>query len=173
MAGASASLNTGAQTSSPAPALHNYWRSALTAEAREAGTSPMRRAEHSEAALVDAVGRLRESQGPDPRDWRWGRINRSEFPHTFISAYDLRAVERSGDGGTIFDTGATFREIIDFSDLDNSRATSTPGQSMQPGSPFYSNLLPIWADEDFFPLLYTREAVEAEVTYRLDLRPGG
>lgn len=44
---------------------------------------------------------------------------------------------------------------------------------MQPGSPFYSNLLPIWADEDFFPLLYTREAVEAEVTYRLDLRPGG
>ena len=118
------------------------------------------------------MDRLRRTQGPNPREWRWGRINRSEFPHTFISAYDLPAVERSGDGGTIFDAGATFREIIDFSDFDNSRATSTPGQSMQPGSPFYSNLLPIWADERYFPLLFTRPAVEAATTHRLSLQPG-
>ena len=154
-----------------APALHNYWRSALGEEARSRAITDTRRWELSEAALTQAVERLRESQGSDPREWRWGRINRSEFPHTSVSAYDLPAVERSGDGGTIFDTGATFREIIDFSDFDNSRATSTPGQSMQPGSPFYSNLLPIWADEDYFPLLYTREAVEREGVYRLGLRP--
>ncbi|MEX2467300.1 MAG: penicillin acylase family protein [Gemmatimonadota bacterium] len=158
---------------SPAPALHNYWRGALDEEARRDGVPAGHRAELSEAALVAAVDRLRETQGANPREWRWGRINRSEFPHTFIAAYDLPAVERSGDGGTIFDTGATFREIIDFSDFDNSRATSTPGQSMQPGSPFYANLLPIWADEEYFPLLYTRATVEDGTTHRLRLQPDG
>lgn len=156
---------------SPAPAIHFYWRRALDGAAREEGVSRARRQELSEAALTAALDRLRETQGEDRSEWRWGRINRSEFPHTFIAAYDLPSVERSGDGGTIFDAGATFREIIDFSDFDNSRATSTPGQSMQPGSPFYGNLLPLWADEEYFPLLYSREAVESAATYRLTLRP--
>lgn len=156
---------------SPAPALHQYWRGALDAAARRAEVPLARRHALSEEALGAAIQRMRASQGPDRGAWRWGRINRSEFPHTFIAAYDLPAVERSGDGGTIFDAGATFREIIDFSDFDNSRATSTPGQSMQPGSPFYGNLLPLWADEEYFPLLYSRGAVESGTMYRLELRP--
>jgi acyl-homoserine lactone acylase PvdQ len=44
---------------------------------------------------------------------------------------------------------------------------------MQPASPFYGNLLRMWADEEYFPLLYTPEAVEAGARYRLELRPGG
>ncbi|MEX2374392.1 MAG: penicillin acylase family protein [Dehalococcoidia bacterium] len=157
---------------SVAPALHYYWRQSLDEEARSGAVSPSRRDALSEAALGEAMDRLRETQGSDPGEWRWGSINRSEFPHTFISAYDLPAVERSGDGGTLFDTGATFREIIDFADLDNSRATSTPGQSMQPGSPYYSNLLEIWADQEYFPLLFTRPAVETAAQHRLRLNPG-
>ncbi|HET7275369.1 MAG TPA: penicillin acylase family protein [Longimicrobiaceae bacterium] len=156
---------------SVAPALHYRWRQALADEAREPGVSEARRNELSEAALAEAIETIRAAQGNDRKDWRWGHINRNEFPHEFVAAYDLPAVERSGDGGTIFDTGATFREIIDFSDFNNSRATSTPGQSMQPGSPYYDNLLPIWADEDYFPLLYTREAVEAKTDHVLRLTP--
>ncbi len=68
-------------------------------------------------------------------------------------------------------TGATFREIIDFADLDNSRATSTPGQSGQPGSPFYDNLRELWGNQEFFPLRYSREAVEKDAAYRLIRRP--
>lgn len=156
---------------SPAPALHYWWRRTLDDEAREPGISEASRNELAEAALSEAVAQLRERQGPDREEWRWGHINRNEFPHEFVSAYDLPSVERSGDGGTIFDTGATFREIIDFSDFDNSRATSTPGQSMQPGSPFYDNLLRLWADEDYFPLLYTRDAIQDATTHRMVLQP--
>jgi len=58
-----------------------------------------------------------------------------------------------------------------FEDLDNSRATKTPGQSMQPGSPFYGNLLPLWGAETYFPLLYSRSRVEERTTHRLLLRP--
>jgi penicillin G amidase len=158
---------------SRAAALHDAFRRHLDEEARGPGAPGERRRALIEDALTEAVGELTRRLGDDREAWRWGRIHRSEFPHLLVGAYDLPAVERSGGGGTIAATGATFREIIDFSELDRSRATSTPGQSMQPGSPFYGNLLPLWAEGQFFPLLFTREAVEAGATHELVLRPGG
>lgn len=155
--------------SSPEAALHSYWRRALDDEARTDGVTQARRHALSEAALVEAVALMRERQGADRSQWRWGRIHRSEFPHWLVAAYDLPAVERNGGGGTVAATGATFREIIDFADLDNSRVTSAPGQSAQPGSPYYGNLLPTWGNGQFFPLLYSREAVEGRTTHRLEL----
>jgi penicillin amidase len=159
------------QRSSAAAALHNIWRRELDGAAREAGTEAARRAELSREALTSAVNELWERQGEDRREWRWGRIHQSQFPHWLVGAYDLPSVERSGGGGTVAATGATFREIIDLGDFDNSRATNAPGQSGQPGSPFYGNLLPLWGNQQFFPLLYSREAVEARAEYRLRLTP--
>lgn len=154
---------------SMAAAAHNRWRNHLDSDARDETVPLDRRRELSETALIAAVEDLREQIGENIDEWRWGRIHRSEFPHWLVGAYDIPSVERSGGGGVIAATGATFREIIDFADLDNSRATSTPGQSMQPGSPFYDNLLPLWGNEEFFPLLYTPEAVESGTVYRLIL----
>lgn len=159
--------------SSPEAALHSYWRRNLDDEARAADVSAARRSELSEAALAAAVETMRAQQGTDRSQWRWGRIHRSEFPHWLVAAYDLPAVERNGGGGTIAATGATFREVIDFADLDNSRVTSAPGQSGQPGSPFYGNLLALWGNGQFFPLLYSRPAVEGRTSHRLELAPGG
>ena len=34
--------------------------------------------------------------------------------------------------------------------------TNVPGQSGQPESPFYGNLLPLWDRGEYFPLVYTR-----------------
>jgi penicillin G amidase len=154
-------------------ALHNAFRRHLDAEARGAATPAGRRRDLVRDALEASLAELTERLGGERDEWRWGRIHRSEFPHLLVGAYDLPAVERSGGGGTVAATGATFREIIDFSELDRSRATSAPGQSMQPGSPFYGNLLPLWAEGEFFPLLFTREAVEAGADHELVLRPGG
>ena len=125
-----------------------------------------------EKALATALDRLRQEQGDDSDQWRWGRTNRSEFPHSLVSAYDLPAAERSGGGGTVAAIGATYREIIDFSDLDGSVATNAPGQSGRPGSPFYGNLTESWANQEYFPLSFSREAVESNAEYRLLLRPG-
>jgi len=158
---------------SAVPALHSFWRRALPDEARARGTSAARRQALSDSALAVAMAEMRESQGDDRAQWRWGRIERSEFPHWLVAAYDLPSVERDGGGGTIAAIGATFREIIDFANLDDSRVTNTPGQSGQPGSPFYGNLLPLWGNEQYFPLLYSPEAVQARTAHTLTLRPGG
>jgi penicillin amidase len=152
-----------------AAAIFSHVRRVLSGGGR--GQQDVRRDVDPEEALATALERLREEQGDDPDQWRWGRSNRSEFPHSLVSAYDLPAAERTGGGGTVAAVGATFREIIDFSNLDGSLATNAPGQSGRPGSPFYGNLTESWANQEYFPLSFSREAVEANAQYRLLLRP--
>lgn len=122
--------------------------------------------------LRRVIDELTAAQGSDWRQWRWGRMNVSTFPHYLVSAYDLPSVERGGGSGTVRAVGGVYRLITDFSDLDNSRVIIAPGLSGQPGSPFYGNLLEMWANGEFFRLPYTREAVEASTRYRLRLIPG-
>ncbi len=91
----------------------------------------------------------------------------------FIPDFDLPAVERPGGFGTVNATGANFRRIIDLADLDRSVATNAPGQSAQPGSPFYDNLADFLGNGEYFPFLFSREAVEEAVAHRLTMQPGG
>ena len=45
-----------------------------------------------------------------------------------------------------------------------------PGQSAQPESPFYSNLLKLWTDDTYFPLVYTRARVARDTAHTLILK---
>jgi penicillin amidase len=95
------------------------------------------------------------------------------FEHPVAAAFDLPAVEKSGGAGTVNANGATFREIFDLADWDSGLATTAPGQSGQPGSPFYGDSIESWANGDYFPLAFSREAVERVAEHRLVLRPEG
>jgi penicillin amidase len=156
--------------SAPA-ALYMEWRSAGGARATEPGVSAKVRDSIVVAALGRAIAQLTREQGADWAKWRWGRSNARAFPHPFVAAYNLPTVERGGGGTTVAANGATYREIIDVGAWDNSVATSTPGQSGQPGSPFYGNLLPLWANNEYFPLLFSPAAVNTNLRHRLVLRP--
>jgi penicillin G amidase len=131
-------------------------------------------------AMEAALARTRARLGPDSTRWRWGALHLAAFPHRVSAAFDLAPVARGGDGSTVNSTsgadfkqsaGATFREILDLADWDNSVATSVPGQSGQPESAFYGNLLPLWARGEYFPLVYSRAAVERDTRHILWLRP--
>ena len=89
-------------------------------------------------------------------------------------------VERPGDGFTVNATsgaafqqtsGASYREILDLSDWDRSMTTNVPGESGDPSSPHYSDLLADWAAGKYHPLPYTRKAVEAATVERMTLTP--
>ena len=156
---------------SMAAAVYRYASPAITAEARATGTPVARRQAVLERALAVAMDSLRATQGSDPGQWRWGRINRSELPHPFVKAYDIPPVERHGGAGFVAAVGATYREIIDMNDLDASLATNVPGQSGQPESPFYKNLVDSYGRAEYFPLAYSRAAVEKVTEHRLVLAP--
>jgi penicillin G amidase len=137
-------------------------------------------------SLEEAVKEANERLGNDPSSWRWGKLHVAPFTHALstnaerLALFNLPSVERSGDGNTVNSTGgpnfrqthgASFREILDVSDWDRSVATSVPGQSGQPGSKHYGDLLPLWAEGKYFPLLYSKQKVEAMAKERLTLEP--
>jgi len=131
-------------------------------------------------AFADALRDLERRLGPRRSGWTWGAVHEARFEHPLAAAFDLEAAPRGGDGNTVNATGgrgllqthgASFREILDLADWDNSVATNTPGQSAQPGSPHYGDLLPLWRDGRYFPLVYSRPRVERETAHLLWLTP--
>ncbi len=124
------------------------------------------------STLRQAIDDLSATQG-DQADWRWGRSNRISFAHPLSAAFDLAAVERRGGAGTVSSNGGTYKQVIDLTNWDDSRVLNAPGQSGQPGSPFYDSLLDDWKNGDYQPYLFSREAVEENAVNTLRLVPGG
>jgi penicillin amidase len=136
-----------------------------------------------ERALQTASERLSRLQGADSAKWNWGQLHFAQFHHSLSPAIkDLGPVPRSGDGETVGATGfygdtfeqlagASYREILDLSDWDKSVAINTPGQSGEPGSAHYSDLMPLWGQGVYFPLRYSEEAVKEVMTDKLELQP--
>ena len=138
--------------------------------------------------LKAAYEELSAKQGTDPRRWSWGEIHTVYFRHALDGApgtaglLDRGPIERPGDGDVVQATeyadgsfeqtaGASYREIFDLSDWDNSVAINVPGQSGQPGSKHFDDLLRLWSSGQYFPLRYSRNAVDAVTTDLLILHP--
>jgi len=95
------------------------------------------------------------------------------FDHPFVKAFDLPTLERSGGTGSPFAGGASYREIMDVADWDRSVVTNVPGQSGQPESEFYSNLLALWDKGEYFPMVYSRAKVDQNASHKMILKSAG
>jgi penicillin amidase len=157
---------------SQAAAIYRFVSRAMTEEARAESTPARRRRELLESAITTGLRELTAEQGINPGQWRWGRINTSQLPHALVRAYDIPPVERHGGAGFVAAVGATYREIIDMGNLDASLVTNVPGQSAQPYSPFYQNLVEGFGRAEYFPLAYSRAMVDSVARFRLMLAPG-
>jgi penicillin G amidase len=158
------------QIDSAAAAIHSAWRAASATQERDTSRAISARQPQHEASLAKAIEQLKASQGADWSAWRWGRMHTRAFPHPFVQAFDLPTVERPGGTGAVAADGASYREIMDVSNWDRSIATNVPGQSAQPGSPYYDNLLKLWATDTYFPLVYSRARVQQEAAQKLLLK---
>jgi penicillin amidase len=162
--------------SSTAAVLYITWRREVLGEVSELLGAVSRSTTADSQAVVEdglrsAIARLTEQFGADRSQWRWGRLNVQGFRHSLLGAFDLPEVEKTGGAGTVYANGATFREIFDLADWDGGVATTAPGQSGQPGGPHYGDLIEGWANGEYFPLAFSRAAVEAVTAHRLVLRP--
>jgi penicillin amidase len=139
--------------------------------------------------LEAAEKKLWAKLGPDTKNWAWGNLHRVSFKHPLsrvtpaaAALFDRGPFPRPGDGSTVdatyfggasFDqlAGASYREIFDLNDWDNAVGVNVPGQSGQPGSAHYDDLLPLWLHGQYFPLRYSKQAVDHETTDVLELKP--
>ncbi len=145
-----------------------------------------------ETALDDALGELSSGFGDNARDWRWGDVHRARFAHPlFTHVPVLNAIadlEIETDGGFytvnrganfLWDPiqpyahvhGAGFRAVYDLSNLRESRFVIATGQSGNPLSEHYRDMLRLWADGGWIRLGQTREDLERRATSRLVLKP--
>jgi penicillin amidase len=130
-----------------------------------------------DATLVE----LDRTYGSDMSQWRWGRLHQIRFRHPSSDrALDRGRIARPGDGNTVNSTsgsrfqqtnGASYRMVLDFADWDRSVMTNVPGESGDPASPFYSNLVEDWAQGRYHPMPFSRKAVEAAAAERIQLLP--
>lgn len=140
------------------------------------------------STLAKALTRTRERGGPDPSRWRWDQAHVATFRHplgalgaTHAQLFNLSAVARAGDATTPNNTrhndqfeqihGASYRHIFDLADWDRAVVTSAPGQSGQPESPHYADLLPLWGTDQYFPLAFSPRKIAEVAAHRLQLRP--
>jgi penicillin G amidase len=136
--------------------------------------------------LNAAAEKMKKVQGDDFSKWAWGKLHVMRFRHGLdqilpVALVDPPVVERSGSGTTVDATygpnlgeqiaGASYREIMDLSDWDKSVAVNTPGQSGQPGSKHYADLLQLWNEGKYFPLNFSEAAVEKAEVDVLELIP--
>ena len=145
----------------------------------------MRDAFLKETFLASIVN-LKEKLGSDPKKWNYGQ---AKFKHSLMehalgsigneaagSKLNLGPLPRGGNAYTPGSTGgndrqssgASFRMIVNTGDWDATVGTNAPGQSGNPKSPFYNNLFKDWAEDRYFPVLYTKEKIES-VTYKRTL----
>ena len=140
-------------------------------------------------AFTQAVEKLSQSLGDNMENWKYGQ---EKYKHVYIQHqlsnavteewkknFNVGPAPRGGNGYTPGSTGgnnnqssgASFRMIVDTGNWDNTVGTSTPGQSGDPDSPFYRNLFDLWADDEYFPLYYSRDRIEAVTADELVIMP--
>jgi penicillin G amidase len=122
------------------------------------------------AALNAALARLRRDYGDNMTEWRWGRAHIAVFANPVFSripmlrdwlgvsiptagAYDTlnRGPSTIRDEASPFEQrfGAGLRMIADLSSPAGARMITTPGQSGDPLSAHYADLLHRWRDFDW------------------------
>ncbi|MFN0101454.1 MAG: penicillin acylase family protein [Bryobacteraceae bacterium] len=145
---------------------------------------------------VDARALLLATLGPAYLEWerlgepQWGKLHQSLPGHPlrdFVNA-EWRAKLQPGPfpapggpyspsqsmyTGSSFQltNGPSFRMVLDVGSWDESRAVNYPGQSGRWDDPHYRDLTGHWLRGEYFPLLYTRAAVEKATERRIVLEP--
>lgn len=132
--------------------------------------------ESLKAAMTD----LKARQGEDRAQWTWGSLHHIQFQNPLTPLLSAGLAESlttarfpvGGTGDTVgvafaresdfrVVAGASYRQVIDLSDWDKSLTINVPGQSSDPASPYYENLIEPWSKGEYFPMAFSRGAVEA------------
>ena len=141
-------------------------------------------------SLRDAWSATTELLGTDAGQWQWGDLHQIAFTHPLLDRADpalaeqmrIKPYPRGGSANTTNNTGfsannfnvrsgASFRMVVDVGNWDAARMTNAPGQSGDPRSPFYDNLLENWATESHVPMLFSREKIEESAVLTIKLTP--
>jgi len=142
------------------------------------------------AALGETVRELRRSFGGEPDAWAWGRVRPLWLTHPFGDkrpldrVFNVGPIAVGGDATTIAQASvdpleptanpagiSTMRMVVELGDWEGARFILLGGQSGNPLSPHYDDMVPLWAQGSGVPIHWAPEAVRAATEYLLTLLP--
>jgi penicillin amidase len=139
--------------------------------------------------LDRAVAELTSRLGSDMDDWFYGQRKNKHITltHPLSNLADeatrqkinLGPVARGGYAETVNATsnelnqthGASFRILVDTEDWDKTLGINSPGQSGDPDSPHYGDLFPLWAENGYFPVFFSKEKIRTVAEQTIVLKP--
>ncbi len=140
-------------------------------------------------SLEQAVAKLADMLGDDPARWQWGKLHTLTFEHVLGKRKPLDRVFNIGpfavSGSTLtvnkkkysyarpfaVEEGAAQRMIVDLAHPEAALHVLPTGQSGLKGSPHYKDQLTLYLKNDYRSLEMRRNALEAEKTGLLILKP--
>jgi len=141
-------------------------------------------------ALTTVVRWLRGRYGDDSRRWTWGRVRPLTLIHPIGerrllgNVFNLGHFPWGGDTNTVSQGRvdlaspdanpgaiATMRMVVDVGNWEASRFILPGGQSGNPMSPHYDDMLPLWQQGDGVPIAWSSEEVGRVVESTLRLLP--
>ncbi|MBI4789572.1 MAG: penicillin acylase family protein [Chloroflexi bacterium] len=129
-------------------------------------------------SYAEAVDWLGSQFGDAPGDWRWGRLHTATFGHPLGSVQPLNLlfnagpIPAAGGASTVdrasFASGQSYalttissmRMIVDLGNLGGSLLINTTGQSGQPLSKHYNDMVPLWQNVQYMPFYFDRAVLD-------------
>jgi penicillin amidase len=142
-------------------------------------------------SLTEAITTLRERFGDQESAWVWGKIRPFKLRHRFgdkaplDKVFNLGPIEGWGDGTTVNQAGFEFwqplrhstvtahlRSVFDVGNWGASRFVLLGGQSGNPLSPHYGDLVPLYLKGQGVPVHWEDGPIAQHVVTTMTLAPG-
>jgi penicillin amidase len=167
-----------------------WWDDKTTPEAVEARDDVMR------LAFSDAVSELEDRFGRDTSKWSWGDMHTLTLTNSTLGSSGVPPIEALFNRGPFRASGGSImvnatgwdasrerpetysvtsypseRAIYDLSDLNDSIAIHTSGQSGHAYHPHYVDMTPLWASIQYYPMWWDQDSVIEAAEGYLVLKP--
>ncbi|HEX6034282.1 MAG TPA: penicillin acylase family protein, partial [Anaerolineales bacterium] len=163
-----------------------WWDDKITTDLRESRNDIIRK------SFERGVAEVEEILGRDPAKWNWGEMHASTFRNGTLGESGVPPIESlfnrgpfpTGGGESIVNaTGwsikdgyetnwlPSMRMIVDLGNLSNSVTVHTTGQSGHAYHPHYDDMAPLWANIEYYSMLWEESAVTTGAEGLLVLTP--
>jgi penicillin amidase len=143
-------------------------------------------------SFEQGVAELEDMFGKDTSKWVWGEMHASTFRNGTLGESGIGLIEAlfnrgpypTGGGESIVNaTGwsikdgyetnwlPSMRMIVDLGNLDNSLTVHTTGQSGHAYHPHYDDMAPMWANIEYYSMLWSEQTIIENAEGHLILTP--
>lgn len=143
-------------------------------------------------AFAEAVQELQKTLGNNPANWHWGDLHTATFRNATFGMSGVAILERIFNRGPFPASGGnsivnatswyadesydvadvpSMRMVVDFSNLSNSVAVTTTGESGHAFHPNYIDMADLWRNIRYHPMLWGSTQIERNSKSVLTLTP--